>query len=80
MPGSGGTCHYCRKYDCVCYKPGRPDTQATMTVICPWCGHNHSDSWEFDDGRYDCSECGKPFRLAVNTSVTYTTTREADHA
>ncbi|MFZ3047005.1 MAG: hypothetical protein WA151_13920 [Desulfatirhabdiaceae bacterium] len=49
------------------------DTDYTDEVICPNCGHKHSDSWEMQDGEYDCGECGKPFVVVIDVDITYCT-------
>jgi hypothetical protein len=45
----------------------------TDEVICPHCGYEHRDSWEFQDGEHDCPDCEKSFTLSRNVSVTYDT-------
>jgi transposase-like protein len=40
---------------------------------CPWCGYEHQDYFEFDDGEYECDVCGKSFKVTVDTNPTYTT-------
>lgn len=50
------------------------ETSDHRYVICPYCGHKHSDSWEFctEDGtEINCSECDKEFRCWATVSVTY---------
>lgn len=56
------------------------DHDYTDEIVCPWCGFGYSDWWEIGDGRgdgciinFDCEECGKPFEMWRNVSVTYTT-------
>jgi hypothetical protein len=55
------------------------DTWHESVIICPWCGHHFSDSWEYgrnEGGKnIECQVCEKPIRLVVNVSITYTTTR-----
>lgn len=42
------------------------DSEDTSDVICPWCGHEHSDSWEcIADDRFECHECCRPFVLVI---------------
>lgn len=47
----------------------------TPEIVCPWCGHIKTDSWElicdFDD-EYECSECEKVFEYERDFKVTYT--------
>lgn len=52
------------------------DHEYTDFVVCPWCGHVHLDSQEFDDGSNTCHECDKEFSLRIDQTVTYTTTKE----
>ena len=50
-------------------------------ITCPWCGHEESDSWEFEgeyDDAHECTECGKKFILEVLTEVTYTSRRRIE--
>lgn len=45
----------------------------TEEVVCPHCGYKHEEYWEFENGDYDCAECGKWFTVSRNVSVTFTT-------
>jgi DNA-directed RNA polymerase subunit RPC12/RpoP len=50
----------------------------TDEIVCPHCGHEMSDSWEYLDGNRtkgsaDCGECEKTFKWEAEYSVTYTT-------
>jgi len=51
------------------------DHEYTDEIVCPYCGCEVSDSWEYgcDDDVIDCSECGKKFRYYRDTHVTYNT-------
>lgn len=43
-------------------------------IICPYCDHKFTDSWEWSECRdAECGECGKEFDLEVQTDVSYTT-------
>lgn len=44
-------------------------------MICPYCGHEDPESWEFgeDSNEAECGVCGREFDLSVNRSVTYST-------
>lgn len=49
-------------------------------IVCPWCGHRHSDSWEWippdsECTELDCEECEKPIQLTIEREVLYTTKR-----
>lgn len=44
----------------------------TDEIICPICGHEYTDSWEYDEyGEMECEECGATFDYERNTSITY---------
>lgn len=50
------------------------DTQGTDEIVCPHCGHEHRDSFEFDDsGITECEACEKPFTYNREISITYST-------
>lgn len=52
----------------------------TDEVVCPHCGHVHSDSYEWirdsgnnNEAEVDCCDCGKTFFMEWDWSVSYTT-------
>lgn len=50
-------------------------------ITCPWCGHEETDSWEFDgeyDDEYECEHCGRPFVLERVVDITYTSKRRIE--
>lgn len=53
----------------------------TDEIVCPYCGNEHGDSWEFNSneqgslGLYECGNCGKEFYVCRDVSVTYSTTK-----
>jgi uncharacterized Zn-finger protein len=50
------------------------DHEYTDEIVCPYCGAEFSDSWEFkDDDSPECEECGKKFISRRDISVSYTT-------
>lgn len=51
------------------------DTEYTNNMICPYCGYEDIDSWEFDYdvGECDCPRCGKTFEYTRQVEVTYCT-------
>lgn len=51
------------------------DTDYTSEVVCPYCGHQHRDSWELleDCDTYECVSCEKEFEYQRETEVTYCT-------
>jgi hypothetical protein len=62
-------------------EPDEIDHDYTDDIVCPWCGKHYQDCGDwFDGGResasHDCDECGKPFSVTREFSVTYTTEKE----
>lgn len=52
------------------------DTDYRDDIICPYCGCEYGDCWEWgEDGEYKCDDCGNKFTYTRNTSVDYTTER-----
>lgn len=51
------------------------DTDCTSEIVCPWCGHEHSDSWEMGSGEMECHDCGREFQTERDVSVSYSTSR-----
>jgi hypothetical protein len=55
------------------------DTDYQRYPVCPYCGYNHRDAWEWpfdgaeDDLDHDCASCDKPFRCSRNIIVEYST-------
>lgn len=48
----------------------------THEIVCPHCGYEFMDSWEFeseDIGELDCDECDESFVAHRNISVSYST-------
>lgn len=46
-------------------------------ITCPYCGHKHLDSWEYDanDGdliEIDCNDCEASFFVECHVDTTYT--------
>ncbi len=50
----------------------------TEEVVCPWCGHEHGDSWEWTSNSDDmkCDECGKEFGYEKDITVKYCTSKK----
>ena len=50
------------------------DHKYTDEIVCPHCGAEFSDSFEFDEsGETDCYKCEKPFLYETHVEITYTT-------
>ena len=49
-------------------------------IICPYCGEENEDSWEFGDSEdeQECYECGKYFSWERHTSVSYTSKADCE--
>lgn len=60
---------------------GEIDHEYTTNVVCPWCGHEFSDCFEWpdsDDGD-DCTECGKRYSYYREVSISYVSKKEVDN-
>lgn len=51
------------------------DTEYTDIVVCPYCGNEDQDVYEYSEGESKCPDCGKEFMLSIDTVVHYTTTK-----
>jgi uncharacterized Zn-finger protein len=55
------------------------DTWREDAVVCPWCSHRFTDSWEYNDyaadAEVECEKCGRLFTLNVEHSVLYSTAK-----
>jgi hypothetical protein len=61
---------------------GPMDHHSTGNLICPYCGYEHTDSWEIQSGSEDldnveCGSCEREFKASRYISVTYSTERLA---
>jgi hypothetical protein len=58
------------------------DCMLEAEIVCPWCGHRHSDSYEYIPDNWsectelDCEECEQTIELTVVRDVRYTTKRK----
>lgn len=52
------------------------NTVLTSNIICPHCGYEHLDSWEMDDGEYEC-DCGGSYVVERIITVEYSTYKVA---
>lgn len=46
-------------------------------IVCPYCGWKHTDSWEHEGDRSECSNCEREFAVESHTEITYTTIKLA---
>jgi hypothetical protein len=51
------------------------DHTLTDEVVCPHCGYEHGDSWEWGEGEQECESCKAVFMVEIIITVEYTTTR-----
>jgi transcription elongation factor Elf1 len=51
------------------------DHEYTDNIVCPYCGHEHIDSWEYDcnDAEAYCGGCGEEFSYERIIQINYTT-------
>lgn len=56
-------------------KPPPPPRTSPEWVICPWCGHEHGDGWEWAKERTvtRCDECDRMFTVDPEYTVIYNT-------
>lgn len=49
----------------------------TDEIVCPYCGFEFSDSWEYDQDteEIDCLECDKTFNMTRNVYIDYSTSK-----
>lgn len=66
------------------------DHDYTDEIVCPYCGHEHGDSYEYfsrndESTNIECDECGKHFRATMQMTTDYSTSllpclnNEGDH-
>lgn len=51
------------------------ETMNEDEIICPYCGHRDSNSWEYDEGDYmlHCENCEKEFYVNAEVEILYST-------
>lgn len=57
------------------------DTEHRDWPMCPKCGHEHINAWEWDlsggflegDGHVECGGCGREFQVIRHVTVSYST-------
>lgn len=63
------------------------DTEHRDQITCPYCGHEHRDSWEWDsgtgmgaegDGEDECAACEETMHISRHVTTTYTTRKTED--
>lgn len=52
--------------------------QYTNEIVCPYCGHEQSDSFELidDDGEMNCGSCSGTFSFERHRRITYSTYKD----
>lgn len=50
------------------------DCKYTNEVICPFCGYEHSESWDISEGVQECDKCAKKFYMTKDMTVEYSST------
>ena len=53
------------------------DHKYTDQIVCPYCGNEHTDSWEFkeDSSEIQCGECEQSFTYERQVTVEYCTSK-----
>jgi transcription elongation factor Elf1 len=56
---------------------GEVNTDYTRELVCPYCGHVESDSWQIhgDRGWTSCSDCVETYEYIRNVKITYCTNK-----
>jgi transcription elongation factor Elf1 len=61
------------------------DTRYTRDLVCPYCGHVETDSWEMaaggvdgDVGTTNCGECDREYEYTINVDITYCISKMED--
>lgn len=54
------------------------DHSYTTEIVCPYCGYESEDSYEYfsmykDSATIECADCGKEFEAIQDISVSYST-------
>jgi uncharacterized Zn finger protein len=54
-------------------------------IVCPYCTHEHSDSWEMisvnqPECEVECEKCGKEFLCYGESDVTYYNSKKKEEA
>lgn len=51
------------------------DHEFTANIVCPYCGEEHGDSWEYSEGETECVECERRFDMVRVVEVSYVTSK-----
>lgn len=54
------------------------ETEHTENPVCPFCGHEHDDAWDWggrDIGDYVCNNCEKIFKYVRHIEIYYYTSK-----
>lgn len=49
------------------------DTEYTDGAVCPYCGYEHRDSYDMEEGVNSCASCDNEFEVARHIKITYST-------
>jgi len=51
------------------------DLKYRYRAVCPYCGHEHKDCWEWsrDEDECECRKCGKNMGYERHVEITYST-------
>lgn len=62
------------------YEWNKLETSYTNEMICPYCGYENRDSFEYDDeeGDRECERCEREFEYSRAIEITYSTGLKAD--
>lgn len=63
------------------YGPEGPSTTSSESIVCPACGHEHRDPWDWFEANQDvsvceCDNCGTTISVSRYVEVTYTAVLE----
>ena len=52
------------------------DLMLNDVPVCPYCGHRHLDLGDYFESKHiDCENCGKEFKMEIETEIKYTTSK-----
>ena len=50
-------------------------TRGLDHIVCPWCGYEPSDVWEFESGGHSCENCGRDYELEIVNDPRFSTAK-----